>query len=145
MLIIFCDIKGNVHIEFVLQAKQWILHSTVTFYGKCEKTCKGSAPNSVTKEPAVASQQHTIYRFFLHHEIFHQKQHDCQLPPTLLAWLVVPCGCHFDTTRVIKAELQAVLNTLTKHSFQNAFKIWQKCWEWCTHAEGDYFEDDGDQ
>jgi hypothetical protein len=29
-------------------------------------------------------------------------------------------GCHFDTTEVIEAELQAMLNTLTEHDFQDA-------------------------
>jgi hypothetical protein len=29
---------------------------------------------------------------------------------------------HFDTIEVIEAESQAVLNTLTEHDFQNAFK-----------------------
>jgi hypothetical protein len=31
-------------------------------------------------------------------------------------------GPHFDTTEVIKAELQVVLNTLTEHDFQDVFK-----------------------
>jgi hypothetical protein len=31
-------------------------------------------------------------------------------------------GCRFDTTEVIKAESQAVPNTLTEHDFQDAFK-----------------------
>jgi hypothetical protein len=31
-------------------------------------------------------------------------------------------GRHFDTVEVIEAKLQAVLNTLTEHDFQNAFK-----------------------
>jgi predicted helicase len=31
-------------------------------------------------------------------------------------------GSHFDTTEVTEAESQAVLNTLTKHDFQDAFK-----------------------
>jgi hypothetical protein len=31
-------------------------------------------------------------------------------------------GHHFDTTEVIKAESQAVLNTITEHDFQDAFK-----------------------
>jgi hypothetical protein len=31
-------------------------------------------------------------------------------------------GCHFDTTEVTEAESQAVLNTLTEHDFQDAFK-----------------------
>jgi hypothetical protein len=48
-------------------------------------------------------------------------------------------GCHFDTTEMIKAESQVVLNTLTEHDFQDAFKKWQKSWERCISAEGDYF------
>jgi hypothetical protein len=36
-------------------------------------------------------------------------------------------GHHFGTTEVIEADLQAVLNTLTEHDFQDAFKKWQKC------------------
>jgi hypothetical protein len=31
-------------------------------------------------------------------------------------------GRHFDTTEGIEAESQAVLNTLTEHNFQDAFK-----------------------
>jgi hypothetical protein len=54
-------------------------------------------------------------------------------------------GPHFDTIEVIETELQAVLNTLTEHDFQGAFKKWQKCWEWCIYAEGDYFEGNGGQ
>jgi hypothetical protein len=32
-------------------------------------------------------------------------------------------GHHFDAIEVIKAESQAVLNSLTEHDFQDAFKI----------------------
>jgi hypothetical protein len=41
--------------------------------------------------------------------------------------------------------VQVVLNTLTEHDFQDAFKKWQKRWEWCIRVEGDYFEGDGGQ
>jgi hypothetical protein len=44
---------------------------------------------------------------------------------------------------MIGAESQAVLNILTEHGFQAAFKKWQKRWERCVHAEGVYFEGDG--
>jgi hypothetical protein len=54
-------------------------------------------------------------------------------------------GRRFDTTEVIEAESQAVLNTRTEQDFQDAFKQWQKRWEWCIRAEGDYFEGDGGQ
>jgi hypothetical protein len=46
---------------------------------------------------------------------------------------------------VIKAELQAVLNTLTEHDFQDAFKNSQKCWEWCILTEGENFKVYGGQ
>jgi hypothetical protein len=47
-------------------------------------------------------------------------------------------GRHFDTTEVMEAGSQAVLNTLTKHDFQDAFKK-------MAEMEGDYFEGDGCQ
>jgi hypothetical protein len=49
---------------------------------------------------------------------------------------------HFDTFEAIEAESQAVLNTVTEHDFQDAFRKWQKCGERCISAEGDYFEGD---
>jgi hypothetical protein len=51
---------------------------------------------------------------------------------------------HFDTTEVMEAESQAVLNTLTEHHFQDAFKNWLKCWVGA-YAEGDYFKDESGQ
>jgi hypothetical protein len=36
---------------------------------------------------------------------------------------------HFDTIKVMGAELQSVLNTPTEHDFKNKFKKWQKHWE----------------
>jgi hypothetical protein len=52
-------------------------------------------------------------------------------------------GHHFDTSEVIEANSQTVLNTLRVHDFQDAFKQWQKCWEWCIRVDGVYFESDG--
>jgi hypothetical protein len=54
-------------------------------------------------------------------------------------------GHRFDTIEVIEAESQVVFNTLTEHEFQDAFKKWQKHWERCICAEGDYFEGEGGQ
>jgi hypothetical protein len=44
---------------------------------------------------------------------------------------------HFGTIEVMETELQAVLNTLSEHDFQDAIKKWQKRWEWCKHAKGE--------
>jgi hypothetical protein len=54
-------------------------------------------------------------------------------------------GGHFDTTEVMEPESQAVLNALTEHDFQDAFKKWQKLWERCIRDERGYFEVDGVQ
>jgi hypothetical protein len=48
----------------------------------------------------------------------------------------LPLSCHFDIIEVIKAESPVVLNTLTERDFQDAFKKWQKHWEWCMHMGG---------
>jgi hypothetical protein len=52
-------------------------------------------------------------------------------------------GHDLNTIEVIRAESQAVLNTLTEHDFQDAFKKWQKRWEQCIRMEEDYLESDG--
>jgi hypothetical protein len=46
---------------------------------------------------------------------------------------------------MIEAELQAVLNTITEHNFQDTLKKWQKPWEQYMLMEGGYFEGDGGQ
>jgi hypothetical protein len=47
---------------------------------------------------------------------------------------------HYNATQVIKAESQEVLNILTEYDFHEAFKKWQKRWEWCIHMEREYLE-----
>jgi hypothetical protein len=37
---------------------------------------------------------------------------------------------------MIETESQAVLNTLTVHDFQDAFKKWQNRWERCIRTDG---------
>jgi hypothetical protein len=51
-------------------------------------------------------------------------------------------GRHFDTTEVVEAESQAVLNSLTEHGFQAAFKMAEEQGT-VSRAEGDCFEGDG--
>jgi hypothetical protein len=46
---------------------------------------------------------------------------------------------HFGTTEVIEIESHAMLNNLTIHGFQDAFRH-GRCWERRIRAEGDYFE-----
>jgi hypothetical protein len=52
-------------------------------------------------------------------------------------------GRRFDTSEVIQAESQRVLDTLIEKAFQEVFQKWRRRWDRCLHAGGSYFEDDG--
>jgi len=49
----------------------------------------------------------------------------------------------FDTIEEIQEESQQVLDTVPKRDFQGSFQAWQKPWDRCISAKGEYFEDDG--
>jgi hypothetical protein len=77
------------------------------------------------KELAFASRQHTISHF--HQENFFAKNNTTDVPhppySSLLPRLEIDLKSrHFDAYEVIEAESQAVLNTVTEHNFQDAFK-----------------------
>jgi hypothetical protein len=86
---------------------------------------------------------------FFNREFLTKKQYDSRHPTNLLFSVsrlkIKLKGCHFDTIQEIEAESQAALNVLTEHDFQNVFKKWQRHWERCTRAEGDYIKGDGGQ
>jgi len=52
-------------------------------------------------------------------------------------------GRTFDTIEEIQEESQRILDTVPKRDFQGCFQAWQKRWDHCIHAKGEYFEGDG--
>jgi hypothetical protein len=50
---------------------------------------------------------------------------------------------HLISIEDIQAELQQVLNTPMPADFCECLQKWQKHWDRCMHAQGDYFEDGG--
>ena len=52
-------------------------------------------------------------------------------------------GRRFDTNEEIQEESQRVLDTIPKRDFQGCFQAWQKRWDRCIRAKGQYFEGDG--
>jgi hypothetical protein len=88
---------------------------------------KTSGQTFASKEVAVASKQCTISHFLFHQGIFYKKKNMTVVhhPPYFSLFpqfKIKLAGLHFDTTGVIEAESQVVLNTLTEHNFQDAFK-----------------------
>jgi len=49
-------------------------------------------------------------------------------------------GCPVDRVEEIQRESQNVLGTLREQDFQQAFQQWQRRWNRCVAAQGDYFE-----
>jgi len=52
-------------------------------------------------------------------------------------------GRSFDTIEEIQGESQQVRDTIPKRDFQGCFQAWQKPWDRCIRAKGEYFEGDG--
>ena len=54
-------------------------------------------------------------------------------------------GPRFDRVEEIQRESQNVLGMLWEQDFQHVFQQWQRCWDWCVAAQGDYIEGDAAQ
>jgi len=49
-------------------------------------------------------------------------------------------GRRFDIVEEIQRESQNILGRLRGQDFQHAFQQWQRRWDRCVTAQGDYFE-----
>jgi hypothetical protein len=49
-------------------------------------------------------------------------------------------GCRFHTVEEIQQESQNVLGMLREQDLQHVFQQWQRRWDRCVTAQGDYFE-----
>jgi hypothetical protein len=126
MPIIFFDIKGIVHKEFILAGQTVILTYHCDILQQVCENMRKLHPEVRRQKNWLLHYGNALSHFLFYRGIFGRKQHSCYAPPTLL-FSVSPIedkteDCHFDAIEVIEAELQAVLNTLTDHNFQDAFK-----------------------
>ena len=155
MLIIFFDIRGIVHKEFVPPGQ--------TVNGKFYCEVLRLRENVRRKWPEMwmngdwllhhdNAPAHTslVVREFLTKNNITTVPHPDYSPdlascdfyvfPKMKLWLK---GWHFVSTEEIQAESQQVLNTLMPADFNECFQKWQNHWDRCIHAQGDYFEGDG--
>jgi hypothetical protein len=132
MLIIFCDIKGNVHKEFILAGQTVSSAYYCDVYGDCMKMCEDFTPNFGNKIIGCCITTTHCLTLPFSQGIFDQKHYCCLLPP--YSPDLAPCdfslflqsemklkGRCFDTIEVIEAESQAVLG----HDVENALKLWK--------------------
>jgi hypothetical protein len=89
--------------------------------------CDDFAPNFVDKRTGCCITTTSRLTLLLSPAIFFIKNNITVVPhPTYFALFprlkIKLKGRHFDTTEVLEAESQAVLDTLTEHDFQDAFK-----------------------
>jgi hypothetical protein len=59
IIIIFLDIKGIVHKEFILAGQKSIPHIIVIFYGHCMKVC-GTSPWNLTRTGCCITATHRL-------------------------------------------------------------------------------------
>jgi hypothetical protein len=100
----------------------------VTFYSDCVKICEDFAQNFGDKTTGCCIMTtHHLTLFFFNRELLTKSNMTVVLCPlyfSLFPRLKIKLkGRHFDTIEVNEAESQAVLNTLTEHGFQGAFKM----------------------
>jgi hypothetical protein len=149
MLIIFFDMKRIVHKVFVLAGQTADSAYYCDVLRRLRENVRRLRPELWRQENWLLHHDNApSHTSFFTREFFTRRAwHSSLTHPTFLfhQLKIKLKGRHFDTTEVIEAGSQAVLNTLTEHDFQDALTKWQMCWERCIRAEGDYFEGDGGQ
>jgi hypothetical protein len=120
------------------------------FYSDCVIMCEHFAPNFGDKRTGccITTTHHLTLNFLPGNFLTKNNKTVITHPPYFCLFpqqKIKLKGRHFDMIAVMEAESQAVLKNCTEQYFQDTFKKWQKRWERCISAEGDYFEGDGDQ
>jgi len=156
MLICFFDQEGIAHQEFVPPA----MTVNADFYRdvlrrlrenvRCKRPQKWRNQNLIIQhDNALAHRSFKVSQFLakknmtvIPHPPYPPDVAPCDffLFPKLKLWMK---GRTFDTIEEIQEESQWVLDTFPKRDFQGCFQAWQKRWDCCICAKGEYFEGDG--
>jgi hypothetical protein len=128
MLIILFDVKGIIHKEFNLEGQ------TVNSAYYCDflrQLCEDFAANFEDKRTGCRiTTMHRLTHPFSPRNFWPKATRLSSPHPSYLSVfprLKIKLKCrHFDRIKVFKAESQAVLNILTEHDFQDAFRKCQK-------------------
>ena len=158
MLICFFDQEGILHWEFVppgmtVNADFYCDVRRLRENVRCKRPQKWQNKNLITHHdngPAHRSFNGPAHRSFKVSQ-FLATNNMTVIPHTHPIWPPVDFflfpkfwmkGWRFDTIEEIQEESERVLDTIPKRDFQRCFQARQKCWDYCIHTKGEYFEGD---
>ena len=154
MLIMFFDIRGIVHHEFAPEGQTVYARFYCSFLHRLREDIRRNWPevwhadNCLLHDNAPAHQALIMREFLIHNSII-------TLPHPPYSPDLAPCDFflfpkmklqlkdrHSYRVEEIQWESQNVLGTVPEQDFQHAFQQWQRRWDQCVAAQGDYFEGD---
>jgi len=153
MLIVFFDMEGIVHYEYVPQGQtvnqQFYLQvlkclRLAVSHKRPQKWVVGAW--ALHHDNAPAHTAHSIQVFLASHGIpvVQQPPYSPDMAPFDF-WLfpqlkTVVKGKRFEDIDAIKKNATSMLNTIPKDSFKKCFQQWQDRWKQCVSLQGEYFE-----
>ena len=146
MLIVFFDVQGIVHKEFVPLVQPLMESFTVRFWGACRRAFGANVQTSGRKTIGFSTMKTrplTRHRCSTNPDF---QKHYSDSPPLLFAWYrplrlfpipqdeITDERRRFGTPEEIHAETQEVIDTHTFENFHGCTKSWEIRWNRCIHA-----------
>ena len=157
MLICFSDQEGIVHREFVPPAMTVNADSYCDVLRRLRENVRRKRPQKWRNQYLIIHRDNVPAHRSFKLSQFLAKNNMTVIPHPPYSPDLAPCdfflfpklklrmkGRTFDTIEEIQEESQRVLDTIPKRDFQECFQAWQKRWDRCIHAKGEYFEGDGE-
>ena len=156
MLIIFVEIRGVVHKEFVPpgQTDNWKIYCEVL--RRLRENVRRKQPEILKngnwllhRDNAPAHSSLGVKEFFTKTKVTAVTHPAYSLDLAACDLYVFPKmklrlkGRRFTSIEEVQAQSQQILNTLTLADFTECFQKFQNRWDRCIRAQGDYFEGDG--
>jgi len=158
ILIVFFEIRGIVHNEFVPEGQTVNAQFYCSVLRRLRNDIRRKRPELwragkwLLHDDNAPSHRALATREFLTHNNVTTFSHPPYSPD------LAPCdfflfpkmklqlrGRRFDGLEDIQQEAQTVLGKLREQDFQHAFQQWQRSWDQCVAAHGNYFEGDAAQ
>jgi transposase len=154
MLIVFFDIRGMFHLEFAPEGRTVIAEFYCNVLHHVREDIQRKRPelwragNWMLHDDNAPSHRALVTREFLAHSSIITPYSPDLAPCDFFLFPKMKLQLksrRFDRLEEIHWESQNVLGTLREQDFQPAFKQWQRHWNRCVNAQGDYFEGDAAQ